>query len=89
MFCLQSSPPPTLGVGSKGQNSTSSEYGHVAYQVKGNEACCNNYIVTNTLNRRPPRPPNKSMKLVRRASPETIYDGDSCQTISLDKLFLA
>ena len=31
---------PTLGVGSKGQNSTFSEHGHVAYQIKGNGAAC-------------------------------------------------
>ena len=30
---------PTLVVGSKGQNSTFSEHGHVAYQIKGNEEC--------------------------------------------------
>ena len=28
-------PPPDPGVGSKGQNSTFSEHGHVAYQIKG------------------------------------------------------
>ena len=32
--------PPTLGLGSKGQNSTISEHGHVAYQIKGNHECC-------------------------------------------------
>ena len=30
-----------------GQNSTFSEYGHVAYQIKGNEACIN--MVANIL----------------------------------------
>ena len=31
------SPPGwTYGVGSKGQNSTFSEHGHVAYQIEGN-----------------------------------------------------
>ena len=30
-----------------GQNSTFSEYGHVAYQIKGNDACSN--MVTNIL----------------------------------------
>ena len=29
-------PPPTLGMGSIGQNSNFSEHGHVAYQIKGN-----------------------------------------------------
>ena len=29
-------PDPGGGVGSKGQNSTFSEYGYVAYQIKGN-----------------------------------------------------
>ena len=32
---------PLLGVGSKRQNSTFSEYGHVAYQIKGNDGCSN------------------------------------------------
>ena len=34
-------PPPwmDLGVGSKGQNSTFSEHGHVAYQIKENHEC--------------------------------------------------
>ena len=31
----------TLGVGSKGRNSTFSEHGHVAYQIKGNHECSN------------------------------------------------
>ena len=35
-------PPVTLGLGSKGQNSTLTEHGHVAYQIKGmmNAATC-------------------------------------------------
>ena len=33
--------PLTLGVGSKGQHSTFSEHGLVAYQIKGNEECSN------------------------------------------------
>ena len=47
-------PPPRpsdLGVGSKGQNSTFSEHGHVAYQIKGNHECSN--MVANIL---PPYP---------------------------------
>ena len=39
MLCMQTPPPPhppTLGMGSIGQNSTFSEHGHVAYQIKGN-----------------------------------------------------
>ena len=39
--------PLTLGLGSKGQNSTLSENGHVAYQIKGNHECSN--MVANTL----------------------------------------
>ena len=38
------SPHPTHippGMGSKGQNSTFSEYAHVAYQIKGNHKCSN------------------------------------------------
>ena len=34
-------PPPTLGMGSKGQTSFFSEYGHVAYYIKGNDECSN------------------------------------------------
>ena len=34
-------PPQTLGMGSIGQNSTFSEYGHVAYQIKLNHKCSN------------------------------------------------
>ena len=32
-------PPSDPGVGSKGQNSTFSQHGHVAYQIKGNHEC--------------------------------------------------
>ena len=34
IFCPHTS--PTLGIGSIGQESTFSEHGHVAYQIKGN-----------------------------------------------------
>ena len=34
-------PPLTLGIGSKVQNALFSEYGHVAYQIKCNDACSN------------------------------------------------
>ena len=43
-------PPPTPlppNPGSKGQNSTFSEHGHVAYQIKGNNECSN--MVANVL----------------------------------------
>ena len=42
-------PPPslTLGMGSVGQNSTFSEYSHVAYQIKENHECSN--MVANIL----------------------------------------
>ena len=46
--------PPTLGVGSKGKNSTFSEYSHVAYQIKGNDECSN--MVANILPQPPPPP---------------------------------
>ena len=36
-----------IGVGSKCQNSTFSEHGHVAYQIKGNVSCSN--MVANSL----------------------------------------
>ena len=45
----------TLVVGSKAQNSTSSEYGHVAYQIKRNHTCSN--IIGNILPADPPPPP--------------------------------
>ena len=34
-------PPRPLWLGSKGQNSTFSEHGHVAYQIKGGDECSN------------------------------------------------
>ena len=43
-------------VGSKAQNSTSSEYGHVAYQIKRNQTCSN--IIGNILPADPPPPAN-------------------------------
>ena len=39
----------------KGQNSTLSEYGHVAYQIKGNDACSN--MEANILPADPPADP--------------------------------
>ena len=44
--------PPTQGVGSKGQNSTFSEYSHVAFQIKWNDECSN--MVANILPQPPP-----------------------------------
>ena len=40
-------PPPTLGMWSVGQNSTSSEHGHVTCQIKENHECSN--MVANIL----------------------------------------
>ena len=40
-------PPPNPGDGSKGQNSTFSEHGHVTYQIKENQECSN--MVANIL----------------------------------------
>ena len=51
-------PPKNLLVGSKGQNSTFSEYGYVAYQIKGNDACSNK--VANILRADPPPPTQTS-----------------------------
>ena len=49
-------PPPltplTLGLGTKGQNSTFSEHGHVAYKIKGNQECSN--MVASILPTDPP-----------------------------------
>ena len=46
--------PPTLGMGSVGQNSTFSEHGHVAYQIKENQECSN--MVANNLLADTPNP---------------------------------
>ena len=46
---------PTQGQGAKGQNSTFSEHGHVAYQIKWNHECSN--VSSKYFTRRPrPRP---------------------------------
>ena len=47
--------PPTLGMGSIGQNSIFSEHGHVACQIKENHECSN--TVANILPADPPTPP--------------------------------
>ena len=46
-------PPLTLGMGSIGQNSTFSERGHVAYEIKKNHEC--NNMLANILPIDPPR----------------------------------
>ena len=46
---------PVHGMGSKGQNSTSSKYGHVVCQIKGNGTCIN--MFANILSAYPPPPP--------------------------------
>ena len=48
--------PYPLTMGSKGQNSTFSEYGHVAYQIKDNHECSN--MVASIL---PKDPPNTTL----------------------------
>ena len=45
--CRRPTNPPTLGLGSIGQNSTFSQHGHVAYQIKWNHECRN--MVANIL----------------------------------------
>ena len=50
-FTHRPPPPLTLGLGSKGQNSTFSEHGHVAYQIKWNHECSN---MKAYISRRPP-----------------------------------
>ena len=47
-------PSPDPEMGSKGQNSTASEQGHVAYQIKGNAECSN--IQAHILSLHAPRP---------------------------------
>ena len=51
---LPASPPQRVGMGSKGQNSTFSEYDHVTYQVKENYTC--NSMVANVMPVDPPDP---------------------------------
>ena len=53
-FCFKPPIPLTLGLGSKGQNSTISEHGHVANQFKGNHECSN--MVANVLHATPHDP---------------------------------
>ena len=48
--------PYPLTMGSMGQNSTFSEHGHVAYQIKDNHECSN--MVANIL---PTDPPNTTL----------------------------
>ena len=55
IFCPQNLSLTTLGAGSKGQNSTFSEHGHVAYQIIENHECSN--MVANIWPKDPnPRP---------------------------------
>ena len=53
-FACRGPPPLTLRLGSKGQNSTLSEHGHVAYQIKGNHECSD--MVADILPVDPPLP---------------------------------
>ena len=48
-----------MGTTSVGQNSTFSEHGHVAYQIKEHHKCSN--MVANTLPADPPPPPTLGM----------------------------
>ena len=52
--------PLTLRLGSKGQTSTLSEQGHVAYQIKGNHDC-SNMEATYFACRSPSPPPQKNL----------------------------
>ena len=52
--------PRHPGVGSKGQNSINSEWGHLAYQIKGNDTGSN--MVANILLADPPPPKKKKCK---------------------------
>ena len=52
---LPADPLPILGVGLNGQNSTVSEYSHVAYQIKGDDACSD--MVVKKFQQTPPPPP--------------------------------
>ena len=59
--------PQTQGVGSKGQNSTFSEHGHNAYQIKWNHECSK--MVANIFACRPP-PRTLRSKVQNSAFPE-------------------
>ena len=59
IFCLQTVLPLTLGFGSKGQNSTLLERGHVANQIKGNHKCID--MVSNILPKDTPSPTTLGM----------------------------
>ena len=52
IFPADPPPPQTLGAGSIGQNSTCSEHGHVACQIKEYHECSN--MVANILPTAPP-----------------------------------
>ena len=52
---LPEDPHQILGIGSVGQNSTFSEHGDVAYEIKENQECSN--MVEKYFVRRPPPPP--------------------------------
>ena len=54
---LGTTPWVDLEVGSKGQNSTFSEHGHVAYQIDGNHKC-SYMVVANILSACPDTPPD-------------------------------
>ena len=51
IFFFRIPPPRFEGLGSKGQNSTLSEYGRVSYQIKGNDAYIN--MIANILHTDP------------------------------------
>ena len=61
-YCASRPPPPTFGVESKGQTSTFSEHGHIAYQIKWNHECSN--VVANILLADPaPDPRGQKVKI--------------------------
>ena len=55
-----SPPPPPRPWGSKGLNSTFSDYGHIAYKIKGNHECSN--MAANILLAALPLPPDPRVK---------------------------
>ena len=60
-FTHRTPSPPTLGVGSKGQNFTFSEHGHVAYQIKGDHECSN--MQANSMSLHQPSTPGMGSKV--------------------------
>ena len=65
---LPADDPLTLGMGSVGQNSTFSEHGHVAYQIRENQECSNMAAKILPADPYPPPPPTLRIESVGQNS---------------------